>query len=136
MTTTLSHRDSLIQVYSDFHKDAYGFRPRGINYDAMTTVELEADLARFAAVCEEARIAEKAAAHNAVAAFDSSIKKLMQIGASDEATALRWMAEAGVEDSGWDVDYYLWKVGISKYEEITRPIYDKFLPYWQEALKK
>ena len=32
----LSHRENMILIYSDFHKDAYGFRPRGINLYALT----------------------------------------------------------------------------------------------------
>ena len=51
--TTLSERDSLIQIYSDFHKDAYGFRPRGVNYHEFTLEELQADFARFERVCDE-----------------------------------------------------------------------------------
>jgi hypothetical protein len=51
-TTTLSERDSMIQVYSDFFKDAYGFRPRGINYHGFTLEQLKADFKMFGEVCE------------------------------------------------------------------------------------
>ena len=134
-TSTLSHRDSLIQVYSDFHKDAYGFRPRGINYDAMTTEELEADFARFAEVCKENAEAEKKAEKAAVETFNTSVKKLVAMGAGNVKTAYRWLAEAGVAEAGWDMDFYFWKLGISKYSETGKAIHDKMLPYWRKALK-
>jgi len=36
-------RDNLISLISDLHKDARGFRPRGMyNYDAMSIVDMEA----------------------------------------------------------------------------------------------
>jgi len=50
--TTLSERDSMIQIYSDFFKDAYGFRPRGINYHEFTLEELKASFKSFAEICE------------------------------------------------------------------------------------
>ncbi len=132
--STLSHRDSLIQIYSDCHKDAYGYRPRGIDYSSMTTAELEADLARFEAVYKENAAAEAKAEESAIEAFNASVKKLMAIGAGDAETAYRWLAEAGVADYGWDMDFYFWKLGISKYSEVGKAIHDNMQPYWSKAL--
>ena len=134
-TSTLSHRDSLIQVYSDFHKDAYGFRPRHIDYSSMSVEELEADFARFAAVCKENAEAEKKAEKAAVIEFNASIKKLVAMGAGNAKTAYRWLADAGVAVDGWDMDFYFWKLGISKYTAAGKAIHDKMLPHWRKALK-
>lgn len=136
MTTELTPRESMIQIYSDFHKDAYGFRPRGINYDAMSLEDLDADLTRFAEVCKENANAEAIAEAKAVEAFNTSIASIISMGAGNKATALRWTAEAGVADSGWDMDFYLWKLGISTYSPAGKAIHDQLLPYWRKALQK
>ncbi|MBW3019987.1 hypothetical protein KY334_01715, partial [Candidatus Woesearchaeota archaeon] len=54
MNNDQEHRESLIQMYSDFHKEAYGYRPR-FNYSLYTLQQLEDDMARFEKVCEENR---------------------------------------------------------------------------------
>lgn len=136
MTSELTPRESMIQIYSDFHKDAYGFRPRGIDYSSMTLEELEADFARFAEVCKENAEAEAKAEAKAVETFNASIASIVSMGAGNKATALRWAAEAGVADSGWDMDYYLWKLGISTYSPAGKAIHDQLLPYWRKALQK
>ena len=134
--TKLTPREEMIQIYSDFHKDAYGFRPRGIDYDAMSLEDLEADFARFAQVCKENAEAESAAEAKAVEAFNESVKKTIALGAGNERTALRWLADAGVVDSGWDIDFYLWKLGISTYSPAGKAIHNKLLPYWRKSLQK
>jgi hypothetical protein len=134
--TKLTPREEMIQIYSDFHKDAYGFRPRGIDYDSMSLEDLEADFARFAEVCKENAEAEAVAEAKAVEAFNESVKKTIALGAGNERTALRWLADAGVVDSGWDIDFYLWKLGISTYSSAGKSIHDKLLPYWRKSLQK
>jgi hypothetical protein len=109
---TLTDRENMILLYSDFHKDAYGFRPRTINVYAMTTEELQADFDRFSAVCKENAEFEANAEAQAVEAFKAVIKKTILIGAGNEATALRWIAEAASEEYGWDFEHYLWNQGI------------------------
>jgi hypothetical protein len=136
MTSELTPRESMIQIYSDFHKDAYGFRPRGIDYSSMTLEELEADFARFAEVCKENAEAEAKAEAKAVEAFNASIASIISMGAGNKATALRWTAEAGVAECNWDMDYYLWKLGISTYSPAGKAIHDQLLPYWRKALQK
>ena len=136
MTLELTPRESMIQIYSDFHKDAYGFRPRGIDYSSMTLEELEADFARFAEVCKENANAEAIAEAKAVEAFNASIASIISMGAGNKATALRWTAEAGVTECDWDIDFYLWKLGISTYSTAGKAIHDQLLPYWRKALQK
>lgn len=136
MTSELTPRESMIQIYSDFHKDAYGFRPRGIDYSSMTLEELEADFARFAEVCKENANAEAIAEAKAVEAFNASIASIISMGAGNKATALRWTAEAGVTECDWDIDFYLWKLGISTYSPAGKAIHDQLLPYWRKALQK
>jgi hypothetical protein len=48
---SMTERESMIQIYSDFHKEAYGFRPR-YNYHEYTLEQLKADWVRFDEICE------------------------------------------------------------------------------------
>lgn len=135
MALELTPRESMIQVYSDFHKDAYGLRPRGIDYDSMSLEALEADFALFSQVCKENANAEATAEAMAVEAFKASITSVISMGAGTEAIALRWIAEAGVAEVDWDMDFYLWKLGISTYSPAGKAIHDQLLPYWNKALQ-
>ena len=109
---TLTDRENMLLLYSDFHKDAYGFRPRTVNVYAMTTEELEADFDSFSQVCKENAEFEAKAEAQAVEAFKAVLKKTVSIGAGNEATALRWIAEAAALEYGWDFEHYLWNQGI------------------------
>ena len=130
----LSHRENLILLYSDFHKDAYGFRPRTINVYALTTEELEADFARFEQVCKDNRIEELAAEAQADNAFRTLITNTIQMGANDEVTALRWIAEGAIEDYGYDYEHFLWNQGIA-YSKYGQEIAKKIAPIWGKALQ-
>lgn len=130
----LTHRENMILLYSDFHKEAYGFRPRTINVYALTTEELEADFDRFEQVCADNRIEELAAEAEADNAFKTLIANTIQMGAHDEVTALRWIAEGAVEDYGYDYEHFLWNQGIA-YSAYGKEIAKKIAPIWGKALQ-
>jgi hypothetical protein len=115
-TTTLSvaERNSMLQVYSDFHKDAYGFRPRGIDYSAMSDEQLVADFDRFGEICQENAIAEAKQLEADLKAFDLSIERIIQLGANDYKTALKWLFDG--EGLDWrnpqDLEHFVWRKGI------------------------
>jgi hypothetical protein len=129
----LTARENLILLYSDFHKDAYGIRPRGLNLYAFTTEELEADFARFEQVCEDNRKEELVAEMEADNTFRALIENTIQMGANDEATALRWIAEGEVEQYGYDYEHFLWSQGIA-YSAYGKEIAKKLAPIWGKAL--
>jgi hypothetical protein len=129
----LTARENMILLYSDFHKDAYGIRPRGLNLYAYTTEELEADFARFEQVCEDNRKEELVAEMEADKAFRALITNTIQMGAGDEVTALRWIAEGEVEQYGYDYEHFLWSQGIA-YSAYGKEIAKKIAPIWGKAL--
>ena len=131
----LTHRENMILLYSDFHKDAYGIRPRGLNLYAFTTEELEADFDRFEQVCADNRIEEKAAEAEADNAFKALIANTIQMGAGNEATALRWIAEGAVDQYGYDYEHFLWSQGIL-YSAYGKELAKRFAPIWGKALFK
>ena len=130
----LTHRENMILLYSDFHKDAYGFRPRTINVYALTTEELEADFDRFEATCKINRHEEEMAEMEADIRFKDLIANTIAIGANDEVTALRWIAEGAVEDYGYDYEHFLWNQGIA-YSAYGKEIAKKIAPIWGKALQ-
>lgn len=130
----LTHRENMILLYSDFHKDAYGFRPRTINVYALTTEELEADFDRFEATCKINRHEEEMAEMEADIAFRALITNTIAIGAGDEVTALRWIAEGAVEQYGYDYEHFLWNQGIA-YSAYGKELAKRFAPIWGKALQ-
>lgn len=106
-------RFDYLLLYSDYHKDAYGFRPR-YDYYSYTLEELVADYDRFGKVYAENQREEELSQKRNLVAFEGRIASTIQLGAGDRQTALRWVAEGDDVDI-WDIGYYLWKQGISSY---------------------
>ena len=127
-----THRESLILLYSDFHKDAYGFRPRTVNVYAMSTEELEADFDRFEQVCKENQEADAIAEAQADLAFQTLIANTIQMGAGDEATALRWIVEGAYDEYGFDYEHFLWSQGIA-YSAYGKAMAKKIAPIFGQV---
>lgn len=80
-------------IFSDMHKDAYGFRPRGHEfYDAAPERKQEI----WDSVCDDVereierqRVAQDAA----VAAFRQQVADMMAMGARDEHQAKKWIIQ-------------------------------------------
>lgn len=96
----------------DAYKDAYGVRPRHMDFKSMTTSELEAEADRIFADIEENVRLEEEAAQKAVARFQELVQKTIDLGAEDEVTALRWLTQDEDFYSGQDVEYWVWDRGI------------------------
>jgi hypothetical protein len=97
------------QIYSDFHKDAYGFRPRHdySNWTLEQWQEVWADLTR---VCEYNRIHEAEQEARAIKDFEEAVVKLIAKGAKDRAAVIRWMHDA--EQTGGDDEYLCFSLGL------------------------
>ena len=107
----MTNREDLISYISDAHKDLYGSRPRGFyDFASMTENELEilaSELSNsISAEIEEDRRREA----RAIVKFEELIEKMMELGAADRMTAIRWIAE-GTDDEK-DVDYICWTLGL------------------------
>jgi len=94
----------------DMYKDAYGFRPRGVDTSAWDEATFEAEFNYLQDLIakneQERRIAEHEAAH----AFEMRIQSIMSCGARDRAMALRWIHEA--EGSNGDDEFLCYLVGL------------------------
>lgn len=82
--------ESYQEIYSDFHKDACGFRPRhDTSHWTLDDWKREFESLERQAKMNQKREAEMEA--DALAELERDINKLIQMGAADRATAIRWI---------------------------------------------
>jgi hypothetical protein len=112
-TATITDAAAAIEEYqhnwSDAHKDAYGFRPRG-PMPQWTLTEWEQEFHRLAIICEDNSHAEAAAEAVAAVEVEATIDRLIATGAADRAAALRWLHEA--HNATGDSDYLCYQLGL------------------------
>ena len=132
----MTERESMIQIYSDFHKDAYGFRPRGVNYHEFTLEELKEDFARFGAISEENRKQEEAANERASVAFEARVQQVIDMGAGDRETALRWIMDSFEEhDFDYGTEGIIWELGTGFSTEYSIALSKELLPIIQGRMR-
>ena len=96
-------------LYSDFHKDAYGFRPRN-DVSSWTLEDFEAQFVIFRRVCQENEKAREASETQASMEFEAKVVELISMGAADRDTAIRWFHEA--ERTNGDNNYLCFCLGL------------------------
>lgn len=98
--------EELQSIISDMHKDAYGFRPRGEVFWAGLDTEIacrekleELDIAVGAVIAEDAKREREA-----VIKFEIAVLDVIDAGAGDRETAIRWMMddEPSTEHFEWE----------------------------------
>ena len=102
------------ELFSDFHKDAYGFRPRGHRfYDADTTPAEKQEIWDATGRAFDRRQAEEAQMEEeALAEFKAQITKVIEAGAGNRINALRWMTSNETFYTSQDIEHWVWKQGI------------------------
>ena len=97
----------MIQIYSDFHKNAYGFRPR-YDYHSFSLEQLQADFDSFSAISESNEREEEARSDYAIAKFEERVQSVIDMGANDRKTALRWIADSFEDcDFGYGAEFFV-----------------------------
>ena len=94
----------------DMHKDAYGFRPRGIDTSSWTEADFEAEFVSLSQTIDanyKQQLAQEAVAQHD---FEMRVLSLLQTGAKDREMALRWIHEA--EGSNGDAEYLCFLLGL------------------------
>jgi hypothetical protein len=97
-------------TYWDMYKDAYNFRPRGVDTSKWTLTDFEKEFETLQFIInrnEAQRLVEEDAA---VTRFEPRIASIIQLGAKDRAMALRWIHEA--EETNGDDEYLCYTVGL------------------------
>ena len=82
-----NRKDELIQTLWDLFKDVHGVRPRGMDYDRWSVTDLEWEVAMLQQSLENDLRWEREQE-------DRAINACMEVGASDIATAMRWLEDA------------------------------------------
>jgi hypothetical protein len=116
MTTEFKSWDELSELeqaqatYWDMYKDAHGIRPRGVDTSAWDLETFQKEFAYLGSVIDREEIARKGSESKAVVVFEQRIHTLINAGAKDRATAMRWIHEA--EETNGDNDYLAWTLGL------------------------
>lgn len=105
-------RWSILCGLSDLHKDAYGFRPRGYDFDSMSTEELIQLEDRWVKDAQASYEREQEEALQRVEYFEEDVRAVMGAGAKDRATALRWMMSEEEFWSSQDLEHWVFNQGI------------------------
>lgn len=84
-------------LFSDLHKDAYGFRPNSLasaEWNSAAPAQKQVLWDELVEALDRA-IDEEAAQHEAsVNAFEARVSELISIGAGNRETAVRWIVES------------------------------------------
>lgn len=100
-------------TWSDAYKDAYVFRPR-IDTSSWTLADFQSDLESLSATIQQNIAEEREEAARAVAAFEARVAEVIESGAGDRATALRWLWQADNSENPWnkqDVEHWVYNQG-------------------------
>lgn len=100
-------KQELLSIISDMHKDAYGIRPHGMDYCDMTEEELNLECDTLHEAVLESIAEEDSIQKGAIVRFEKKILELIETGAGDRATAIRWLQEAEEDEQCiGDSDYF------------------------------
>jgi phage-related minor tail protein len=106
----MSELEQLACEFSDFYKEAHGFRPRHVDTTSWTVEQFHSEFEELARVCKQNAEFRKEAEAAAAVRFEARIADLIASGAGDRATAIRWVAEA--EEVHGDMDYLCFLLGL------------------------
>lgn len=101
-----THLEIVASIYSDIFKDVNGFRPR---HDVSGWNEADFQSA-INNLQEELEVIIKEEAHTEkilVEQFEASVQNVINFGAGDRKTALRWLMDASEADGDWEYFCYL-----------------------------
>jgi hypothetical protein len=106
----MSELEQAQSTYWDMYKDAYGVRPRGVDTSFWTREDFEVEFKVLGEVINAEDIARKEAEASATVVFEQRIQSLVDAGAKDRATAMRWIHEA--EETNGDDEYLAWTISL------------------------
>lgn len=96
-------------TYWDMYKDAYGYRPRGVDTSTWTLADFEQEFASLGSVIEREEADRKAAEAEAIVKFEDRVASLMHTGASRERV-IAWLMDA--EHANGDTEYFAFTQGL------------------------
>ena len=104
---------SVLEQYAcqfwDMHKDAYGFRPRGIDTSAWTEADFEAEFVVLGQAIDREEILRKESEARAIVEFEDSVTNLMHSGTNRDRV-IAWLMDA--ESANGDFEYFCFTQGL------------------------
>ncbi len=110
----LTEKEQLLTLISDCHKDARGFRPRGIYHD-LSVEELKSVHDDLVVEANEAYEYQQKLESENYRDLHTHFANLVNMGAKDFKQALQWDMDA--EDVTGDYGFYCYKKGIAYSKE-------------------
>lgn len=92
-------------LFSDLHKDAYGFRPRWDYFTWLESAdddELQAEWDSLLKAVERSIKEDELREKAAIEQFEQLVSKSIAAGAPDRETALRWIMDASICNGDWE----------------------------------
>ena len=99
----LSDLEQAQQTYSDMYKDAYNFRPRGVDTSSWTLEDFEKEFKHLGEVIERAEAERKVQEYYSAQDFEKRVEGLISTGAKNRETALQWIMAA--DNANGDLEY-------------------------------
>ena len=96
-------------TYWDMYKDAYGYRPRGVDTNTWTLADFEQEFASLGSVIEREEADRQTAQSQAIVKFEDRVTSLMHTGA-DREQVIAWLMDA--EHANGDADYFCFTQGL------------------------
>ena len=106
----MSDVEQLHSIWWDAYKDAYGFRPRTIEVGHWTAEMFRSDLEFLGKEIERQEQNRRDEEALAVERFSKRVQEVIESGAGDRETALRWIMEA--DDCRGDWEYLCYQNGL------------------------
>jgi hypothetical protein len=103
----MSELEQARTTWWDAYKDAYGFRPRGINTSSWSLEDFNKELELLGATIQQGEAARREDEARAVVKFTKRIQDVIEAGAGDRETALRWIHDADGANGDWEYLCYL-----------------------------
>ena len=110
------------ELFSDFHKDTYGFRPRNHEFYSATPERKQEIWDRMGRTFEIAQAEEAEREAQALEEFKAEIESMISNGAKDRSMALRWMTQDQTFYDSEDVEDWVWSKGISEFTDYGRKL--------------
>jgi hypothetical protein len=106
----LTELEQLACEFSDFYKEANGFRPRHVDTSNWTVERFQSEFKTLSEICKSNALARKQEEAYKARKLETRISELLTMGAKDREMAIRWISEA--EDAGGDMEYLCFLLGV------------------------
>lgn len=107
----IEYAENLYSYISDASKEANGCRYR-FDHTGMTFDQLEAECDYWSKQAQITIDEERAIADQVVEEFKALVQQTIELGAGDEATALRWLTQDHEFYSGQCVEHWVYNQGV------------------------